>query len=353
MNFLTVMILYCISQFKGERSINAVFYLIQGKKSSQTIQDAIWYSLSHVFSIYPDLKKEQFQEQMKKLVMLQYIILDKKTVQITELGEKNLRQSLEKYPIPAELDGWTYKDIDQKFWQRLSLIVQIVSNLGNGDSKFMPVQRDFYTQKWVKQWLYTWNTKYNKQILSKKLYHELEQILSQFERKKKNPNLFVARLSGYQQPGLTISQIANIYDMDEYYYLVVFRSIIHYMITIISEQPQKYPLLYSLIKNEKREIVLTESTRKTLHLIKMDKSIKEIAKIRKLKESTIEDHIVEITLMDPTFHIERFVNPAIQERIRTAIKKLNTRKLKRIKEEVSNADYFSIRLVLSKWSDRK
>lgn len=352
MNFLTVLILFCILHFNGERSINAVYYLLQGKKSSQTVQDAIWYSLKHLFAIHPELKKDTFQKQIKKLADNKLIRMDEKTVQITTLGKEKLNFYLQKQPIPQDLDGWNFQDIDKKFWQRLSLIVQSISNWVNEESKYMPVQRDIYTQTWVKQWLYKWNTKYDKQTLAEKLYRELEQILTFAESSNKNPDFFVARLSGFKEPGLTSSQIAERYKIDEFYYLTVFRSFIHFMIKTISDNYLEYSLLNSIIKNDRREIVLTESTRKTYHYLHMNKSVKEIAAIRNLKESTIEDHIVEIAMMDSTFSIDPFVDCLMQEKIRSAIRKLNTRKLKRIKEEVTEADYFAIRLVLSKWTER-
>lgn len=353
MNFLTVIILYCISCFKGERSTNAVYYLLQGKKSAQTVQDAVWFSLKHVFSIYPELKKELFQEHINFLAKNKLIEINDKTCQITTFGQEKLTHYIERQPIPEGLNGWNFQPIDKKFWQRLSLIVQIVSNWTKGEGKFMPVQRDFYTQRWVKRWLYDWNSTYDKQTLTKKLYLEIEHLLTYAESKNKNPEFFVARLSGYENPGLTISQIAQQYKIDEFYYLIIFRSFLHFMIKTISDFHSDYPLLYSIIKNDQQEIVFTESTRKTLNLININKSIKEIARIRNLKVSTIEDHIVEIALMDEKFSIDPYVTPSMQERIRLAIKTLNTRKLKRIKEAVPDADYFAIRLVLSKWTEQK
>lgn len=353
MNFLTVIILYCISCFKGERSTNAVYYLLQGKKSAQTVQDAVWFSLKHVFSIYPELKKELFQEHINFLAKNKLIEINDKTCQITTFGQEKLTHYIERQPIPEGLNGWNFQHIDKKFWQRLSLIVQIVSNWTKGEGKFMPVQRDFYTQRWVKRWLYDWNSTYDKQTLMKKLYLEIEHLLTYAESKNKNPEFFVARLSGYENPGLTISQIAQQYKIDEFYYLIIFRSFLHFMIKTISDFHSDYPLLYSIIKNDQQEIVFTESTRKTLNLININKSIKEIARIRNLKVSTIEDHIVEIALMDEKFSIDPYVTPSMQERIRLAIKTLNTRKLKRIKEAVPDADYFAIRLVLSKWTEQK
>lgn len=55
--------------------------------------------------------------------------------------------------------------------------------------------------------------------------------------------------------------------------------------------------------------------------------------------------------MDPDFSITDFVNLKLQEKIKRTVHKLQTRKLRMIKDEIKEADYFSIRLVLAKWNE--
>ncbi|MEK1830637.1 helix-turn-helix domain-containing protein [Priestia megaterium] len=79
------------------------------------------------------------------------------------------------------------------------------------------------------------------------------------------------------------------------------------------------------------------------------KKLEEIAYIRRLKESTIEDHIAELALFVPSFSIDAYVSPKQQEKIISAFEGLRTNKLKVIKEEVKDdVTYFQIRLVLAK-----
>ena len=73
--------------------------------------------------------------------------------------------------------------------------------------------------------------------------------------------------------------------------------------------------------------------------------------IRRLKKSTIEDHLVELALHNKEFSIDPYISIEKQQQIQKAVKKLNSKQLKHIYHEVKNADYFEIRLVLAKYGD--
>ena len=253
--------------------------------------------------------------------------------------------------MPKFLNGWQFHDFDNIFWKRLSLIVQTISNWSYGEVKFLPVQRDQLVQYWTKQWFIYMKQKMNKRDLAESFYMEINSLLSLAERDGLNPALISYRFTGYKEPGQTSNQLADFLTLDETYYSLAFRNLLHFMISTIWESAENYPILFSLVQDGQRQVVLTQSTMKTRSLVNNGRSIEEIAKIRSLKRNTIEDHIVEITLMDPSFIIDSYVHPAMQRKITIAVKRLQTRKLKEIKGQVSDADYFSIRLVLAKWNE--
>lgn len=88
-------------------------------------------------------------------------------------------------------------------------------------------------------------------------------------------------------------------DLDEWYIYALFWDVLHYFIQ--SAQNGESPLFQTLIQDIPLNDGLTQSTRKTLFLIKEGHTIDRIADIRKLKAATIEDHIVEIAIHDPSF----------------------------------------------------
>ncbi|MEH6907985.1 hypothetical protein V7008_20090, partial [Neobacillus drentensis] len=67
-------ILYSIKQLKSERTIYSVYHLLNGKKSSQTIQDAHLFSLKKFFGIYEQLSRESFDEIYQAVVEKNWLI---------------------------------------------------------------------------------------------------------------------------------------------------------------------------------------------------------------------------------------------------------------------------------------
>nr|WP_281384380.1 helix-turn-helix domain-containing protein [Listeria portnoyi] len=87
---------------------------------------------------------------------------------------------------------------------------------------------------------------------------------------------------------------------------------------------------------------LTSSARKTWQLAEQGVLFENMAAIRRLKESTIQDHIVEIAATIPGFNVLSWVD---SEMI-AAISQQQWRSLKDIKQAFPALDYFQIRLAL-------
>ena len=118
----------------------------------------------------------------------------------------------------------------------------------------------------------------------------------------------------------------------------------------IEENKLQFPILVQFL-DQSQKTNLTHSTEKTYSLLKQGYSVTDIMSIRRLKKSTIEDHLVELALHNKEFSIDPYVSMEKQQQIQRAAKKLNSKQLKQIYHEVKNADYFEIRLVLAKYGD--
>ena len=70
-------------------------------------------------------------------------------------------------------------------------------------------------------------------------------------------------------------------------------------------------------------------------------TIDQIATIRRLRQSTIEDHIIEIALSDHLFPIDDFIDQSVATEILHSAKQLGQRKLKPIKEQFRTCILFS------------
>lgn len=348
--YFETVIFYCIKQIMQDRSVFSVLHLLNGKKSSQTIQDAHLFHLTNLFQTFPNLTRNDLLESLVRgegTGLLQKV--DEHVYLLTAKGEFVLAKQLEEKPFPGYLNGWTYHSLTSVFWERLSLFVQVCSNLVHAQSEYIPVQRKPETQAWLKKMIQQSSS--NKLELSRQLYAEICCCLE--KDSKLNPALLIIRLSGFQKYGLTRKQAADYFHLEESFYHIQFLNLLHYMIEKINEFPEEFPLLMNTVVDLSHPASYTISTKKTYSLLVKGYTIEEIATIRNLKSSTIEDHLVEIALIDKNFDITDIVSVEKQKMILLAAEQSNSKQLKLIRELTNGIDYFEIRLVLAKFGDKK
>ncbi len=349
-SYLSMIVLYCLHKINGERTIYSILHLLNGKKSSQTIQDAHIFNLTTFFSTFPLLKRAELDMYIDILNKQGFVSTNaEQSYCVTSVGLKQLEEYFKPNPIPANLNGWKFHNLTDLFWERLSLAIQVISHLKNRNSKYLPIQKSKEHHKWLKGYLY--KCKLSKDELAEKLYDELVACLETMDGL--DPSIFVKRVTGYQIIGLTEAQAADQFDMDEEAYHIQFLSILHYMLEKVGTKQGDFPLLSCMIEDKKRATPLTESSNRTFNLLQMGYRLEEIAQMRKLKKNTIEDHLVEIALNIPNFDISAFVNIDKQKEIKMAINSVSSKQLKHIRELVPDVDYFEIRLVLAKGGEKK
>lgn len=340
-------VLYCLKQLKGERTVSSIYHLLKGKRSSQTFQDGNMFHLSFLFGLYKSLRRHDYDKQIETLLNAQLITcVHENTYILSEVGEKQLNEWRKIFYFPKYLHGLQYGELGESFWKRLSLIIQTVSNLQQQNVKFIPIQQDTEITIWVKRFITS--SSVSREYLAEQLYKEIHCILMNVTSIE--ANIFVYRLTGYHRIGYTTEQLGDMIKQDEHRVYLLFWGTIHFIIQHVQHHKQQFPLLAQIIAypNEKADL-LSISTQKTYQLWKQGRTMDEIARIRKLKVATIEDHIVEIALREKKFQVEQFIEKEKMEQIQNMIEKLQTRKLRILKQTAGeHVSYFEIRLVLAR-----
>jgi uncharacterized protein YpbB len=338
-------ILNCLHQINSERTIYSVYHLLNGKKSSQTIQDAHLFSLKNYFGIYEHLTRDAFDEIYHRMTEKEWLINDgEQHYSLTASG----MTLLENKRVPKYINGWKYHQITKIFWERLSLFIQVISNLSFGESRYLPIQKDREVHVWVKTALK--DIPISRRDIGSIVYKELTECFN--GTSDIDPSLVVFRLTGFQSIGLTHDQAAQQLNLNVHDYHIRFINTIHFMIQKIRDFETDFEILTFLIKDLIQEDELTLSSRKTQKLLYQGYTLEKIANIRNLKLSTIEDHLVELALHVKDFSLEPYVNHELMKRILEISRKKGTKQLKVIREEAAEATYFQIRLVLAKYGDR-
>jgi uncharacterized protein YpbB len=344
MTYLNYVIVYCLRQLNGERSIYSVYHIIKGKKSSQSIQDAHLFQLYSFFLSLPNLSRDFFNRKVDELETGHFIKLNEDLkAEVTEKGKEAIESASF---FPWHMDGLKYGDRANVFWRRLNLLVQVLSNHNHKETSYFPVQRSRNIQDWIKNFV---KEKSDRDGFSIALYRELYKVLSEMEE---DPSLLVFRLTGCRDYGWTELQTAEKLNLHVEEYRFRFLDLLHGVLAKLDGDKEGFPILSSVSIVGEKQGNLTISTAKTFGLYSQGHSIKEISKIRKLKVNTIEDHFIEMILTLNHFDTDRFITPEELQDAASVMEEMGTKRLKPIKDRLPHLSYFQIRIAIAKAGDR-
>ncbi|WP_042223563.1 helix-turn-helix domain-containing protein [Oceanobacillus manasiensis] len=338
-------ILVCCDRLSDERTDSAIYHILTGKRSVQTVQDIHLYQLTTYYNIHKKLDREVYNRILNELNEEGFLIRDQaySTLQLTTKGKMWLHDKKDQYPIHY-FNGLKFKDTADMFLDRLTLVIQTFSNVGMKRFSFIPVVDNHLAESWVKE-QYNLNKARIPSYL-RDLHSELFHLL--LELKEKEATIFVDRLSGHQYYGMSWEQLANSYDMIMEDVQLLLTGISHQMCSKIMDKEVTFPLLYNMIMEGSKKRLLTDSAFKTFQLLEKQYSIENIALVRNLRVNTIQDHLVEIALYQEDFPIQNYVPAATQKDILMAIQKATSNKLKEIKALTEKeTTYFQIRLFMA------
>ncbi|WP_088044172.1 helix-turn-helix domain-containing protein [Bacillus sp. EAC] len=350
LSILEEIVLYLINRYNGERTIQGLTYLLKGKQSAQIIQDSHFYHVTSFFGLFHFLTQQNMQDLVNGLFekgLLQQ--LETNVYIVSEKGQFYLKNQTLQFQNYTYLNGLKFFAIQKTFWKRFSLFFQSIANLNNHNKYFKAVQQEPEIQDWVKKELL--NFVGTKESLINDYYQEIHKMLKGLNND--DASLFVMRLSGANSYGMTLEQIAAEISLSEEAVYLQSINVMHHLLFILSEQKTDYPLLSRFMQGA-NNVNITTTSIETKRLFLQGKTIEQIASIRNLKISTIEDHIVECVLSDEKFPIDQFINEDQYKMTKEMILELNTRKLKTIKEALFNkVTYFQIRITLARMGDLK
>jgi len=334
-------LLQIFQKLNNERTISAAYHVLRGKRSGQTIQDIGLFQLHNYFGLLPKLPRKTFDEAVNSFLQYSWLTMQESGhYSMKKLGLQRAEQT-----SAFLFDGWHYRGNEHIFFARFSLIVQSLSYQSAGVRSFSPISRDTNIQSWVRTFLVESN--FQDGHLQQQLLEECERALSVLPLSDANKQLVLYRLSGHSLPGWTWQQLASERQETVLDCQLAFIELLH---TLLNEvhQTNDYPLLGKVAEGLRVKALLTDSAQQTAHLYEQGYSIEQIVQIRKLKQSTIEDHLVELAMNEPNFSIGPFVSYEEAEKVLLASKHYQTKKLKTLHEVVEGMSYFQLRLVLAK-----
>src|SRR5699024_3061680 len=139
-------ILTCSLHMQEERTAVAIFHLLNGKRSIQTVHDAHIFQLEKFYGIYPQLTKQTWERKISELTRQRMLIPAgrnsyKLAGRTLENGNKHIIQRFQ---------GLKYQETGPIFYKRLLLLIQTLTNSKMGYFTFIPVIDKTSITSWVK-----------------------------------------------------------------------------------------------------------------------------------------------------------------------------------------------------------
>lgn len=355
-DFLCTVALNTMLPLANERTLQAGYHILRGRKANQTMQDVHLYRLYPYYRLFPRLAREEWEQTVSVLLMRDYIReidadgqrRSKPSFVVTEAGRLYAHERFAIYDLHKWLEPFAQafptRSLDV-FWQRLHLLVQSVSHMLAKEMNFYPVVRDRHVQTWVKRLIGEQGKREEwKQHLAEELFRLWEPLPEVVQR------LLVEQLSGTAQVGKTLGQLALQHGAAPSFVQVQFRYGLAVSMERVQREKSEFPLLSRLAEaKDEPGVVLTESAARTYTLVQRGLPKEEIARIRRIKESTVEDHLVEIALRCPDWDCSELLPKELAERIIAVSEQLGTSRLRIIKDHLEgNASYLQIRLALAR-----
>jgi len=327
--FIERIFLEAISRLEGERTDRSLFHIIQGKRSATTLQDAHFYRLDSLFGMLP-LDPKGYEEQVNNLTRKGWV--RNAPFELTEEGRALLGHTFIVDKLGGEWRGYSLV-----LWKRFSLLLQTLLCLQE-KTTFIPVQQDEGTKSWVRHTLRTIDDRVD---WIETVYRELRTALEKLEDTA--ATLIAYRLSG-KRTGLPLPQLADRLEVDQLSVRMQFQQA---WASCLRELPES-GLIHGLARDVSRDKMTTSAAR-TYELLRLGLSIEEIKSRRRLKDSTVEDHLVEIAMYGERFPLGQFVPDSVAQEIRMIQQNERTFALKRIRQNMKQeCSYFQIRIVLAR-----
>ncbi|MFC7371207.1 helix-turn-helix domain-containing protein [Fictibacillus iocasae] len=343
MNVVDYMLLDCFQNVNGERSAQGIIHILSGKKTAQSLADAQLFGIGKYYAVLSSLKKNELEEKTAVLFAESLIEeLSNGVFIVTKKGEKIVGYN--HYPFLRHLSGLAHWNIEHHFWLSLSLYIQSISNMLAHNSRFLPVVTDYQAVRSVKA-LFP-KTEAERKESAVRLYHEMVQLLENYGNSQ-IASLFLQRATRFERIGSTFEQLSHDFGTSEEEVRMMFRSLLHFILTKVKEHPHEYEELHRFIPPGHSES-LTNSARATLSLLQEGYPLDEIERLRKLKRSTLEDHLVEIARSVKGFDISPFISSEELRLVKEISRTLKDRKLKGIRDQAETLSYLKIRLAIAK-----
>ncbi|MGX6961136.1 helix-turn-helix domain-containing protein [Vagococcus xieshaowenii] len=296
---------FILSLFAHGNKVRAstLYQLLKGKRTISIISYGYLYDSLPYFAIFPEFQEYQFNQIIKRLLRNQLLLESNDKVVITRSGKSYLEQHQMNVPT-STINGFKYSRNDELFKSVLLLVIQVSSELSFHNKHYLPIELNGFRQMLVKKWLAMQLEKQSKTALVQSLSIELTTVLDWLVEDSLESSLFFSQISGHGLTGKTLAQLSDELNMSPLEALLIDRNSYHFIMGKLNmkETPllaSVYQLIYHYPYNQ--------SAAQSYALYKEIRDVNEVMHRRRIKQSTLDEHLLEFAIIDEAFPFEDFL----------------------------------------------
>lgn len=297
---------YLISQLTENSQVTArqLHLISQGRRTASVLFNIEKNRLFSIYSLFQHWTSNDWNKVVQFFEQNNWISLDGEIIRLTEKGLSIKEAFKEEHPYLVPINSLKYAKTREDMWVRFIFINQIVSEYRYNNAHYNPYVKTIVEQQQTKKWLKKQGPSLD--VLSDKWIKEVFTFLNTLS--DQHASICTDLLVGHKQTGLTKRQVMEKYKLSDTHLSIL---LMHMMEELRCFSKGNSPLLWDLFLTVHKEtdFGLSNSTYQTFKMLEDGKTILQVGRMRKLKESTIKDHIIEIVLVIKWQGYKRFIPP--------------------------------------------
>lgn len=233
--------------------------------------------------------RQQMDQAVASLVDQQLITVADNQASLTPAGQTTQATLLATRYQPQAFATRLTVDV-ATFWQRLLLAVQVVSEASYQERHYYPLQMPWAVKQFVKRWYQRYRTT--------NLSTEFKTTLEQFLRTQNDQLavIFSQSLSGHEQPGTTIVQLVRLTGRTSAELMRIRVDLTCLFVQWLQQPTTNASSAVVALLVGLEQSPVSQSALETLSAFNQGGQLAEISQKRRLKPSTVREHLLEAAI---------------------------------------------------------
>lgn len=281
------------------RKISVLRQILTNRRTGSTLYWGLRYHYLNYLNCQPHLDVQHFEHDISGLIRQGLLLKENQGLLLTDRGKQVSMSKATDYSFSR------YPELNQKYdyllWQSiLLLMVQVASESSYHNSNYYVASSNLKGQFFIKNWLQIYGIK--------KLVSEISSALTNFLGYLNNTkaDLFAAKLVGHMKNGMSDQQIADLLKISPVEVQITWKDLgLQFADYLFKHQEFS---INQLVRVTVLPGILTPTIQKTAALFNQGKKVSEIMQIRRLRQSTIEEHLQILAILQPNFPFDRILS---------------------------------------------